>query len=63
LPVAVAPLWQLAHEPGETLEWLNEAGFQAAVRWQESQDAVVAIWVAGLPATMVPLWQVEQVPG
>jgi hypothetical protein len=32
LPVAVLPLWQVAHEPGVTLVWLNVAGIQAVVR-------------------------------
>lgn len=38
------------------------AGVHADVLWQESQDAVVGIWVAGLPFALLPLWQVEQVP-
>ena len=28
--------------------------------WQVSQDAVVAIWVLGLPSAVDPLWQVAQ---
>ncbi|QLQ01501.1 MAG: hypothetical protein HZY77_10135 [Thiobacillus sp.] len=35
----------------------------AVVRWQASQDAVVGMWVVGLPVAVVPLWQVEHVPG
>jgi hypothetical protein len=33
------------------------------VRWQTSHDAVVATCLAGLPLTMLPLWQEKQVPG
>jgi len=42
LPRALEPLWQLAQVPGATLVWLKVAGSQAVVRWQVSQDAVVA---------------------
>jgi hypothetical protein len=35
----------------------------AVVLWQVSQDAVVGMWVVGLPVAVVPLWQVEHVPG
>jgi hypothetical protein len=49
--------------PGVTPAWLNVAGFQAPVLWQVSHEAVVGICVAGLPAAVVPLWQVVQVPG
>jgi hypothetical protein len=35
----------------------------AVVLWQESQAAVVGICPPGLPLAVVPLWQVEQVPG
>ena len=38
------------------------AGVQALVEWQSLHCAVVAIWVAGLPSAVVPLWQDEQVP-
>jgi hypothetical protein len=31
-PVAVEPLWQVAHEPGATPVWLKVAGFQPVVR-------------------------------
>ena len=41
LPVAVEPLWQVAQVPGATLLCVKVAGFQAAVRWQVSQAAVV----------------------
>ncbi|MEO8156557.1 MAG: hypothetical protein ABI648_02090 [Betaproteobacteria bacterium] len=43
--------------------WLNEAGVQAVVRWQASQEAVVEMWPDGLPLAVVPLWQVPQAPG
>jgi hypothetical protein len=43
LPLAVEPLWQLLQLPAATLAWLNFAGVQALVLWQESQDAVVAM--------------------
>jgi len=33
------------------------------VLWHESQAAVVGMWPPGLPVAVVPLWQVEQVPG
>jgi hypothetical protein len=56
-------LWQVAQLPGATPVWLNEAGFQAVVRWQESQDSVVARWVAVFPVARLPLWQVAHAPG
>lgn len=31
--------------------------------WQESQEAEVGMWAAGLPVARVPLWQEAQVPG
>ena len=27
-PVALVPLWQVAHEPGATAVWLNDAGIR-----------------------------------
>ncbi len=33
------------------------------MRWQLSQAALVCTWLAGLPATSVPLWQFWHVPG
>jgi hypothetical protein len=42
LPRALVPLWQVAQVPGVTLAWLNVAGSHAVVRWQVSQEAVVA---------------------
>ncbi len=33
------------------------------VLWQVSQDALVEMWLDFLPLAVVPLWQVEQVPG
>jgi hypothetical protein len=56
-------LWQLVQLPAATLAWLNFAGVQALVLWQLSQDAVVAIWPAGLPLDRLPLWQVVHEPG
>ena len=32
LPVAVEPLWQVAHVPGAIPAWVKVAGFQAVVR-------------------------------
>ena len=43
--------------------WLNVAGVQALVLWHVSQACVVGMCVVGLPLAVVPLWQVEQVPG
>ena len=64
LPVARLPLWQVAHVPAVTLLWSIEpvAGFQAAVWWQVSHDAVVEICAVLLPVAKFPLWQVAQVP-
>jgi len=62
LPRALVPLWQLAQVPGATLAWLNAAGSQAVVRWQESQDAVVTMWLGVLPFAREPLWQEAQDP-
>jgi hypothetical protein len=56
-------LWQVAQVPGTTPAWEKVAGIQAVLRWQVSQEAVVAMWFAGLPLALVPLWQVAQVPG
>ena len=39
------------------------AGTQALVLWQLSHACVVGICVVGLPLAMLPLWQVEHVPG
>ena len=55
LPLAVDPLWQVAHVPGATPVWLNVAGFHAVVRWQVSHAAVVGMCVAGLPLAAEPL--------
>jgi len=38
-----------------TVEWLIVAGFHAVVRWQVSQDAVVRMWLPGLPVALDPL--------
>ncbi|MEQ1661062.1 MAG: hypothetical protein ABL877_00015 [Thiobacillus sp.] len=44
--------------------WLMVAGAQGAfVRWHASQAAVVGMCVVGLPLAVLPLWQVEHVPG
>jgi hypothetical protein len=43
--------------------WLKVAGSQAVVLWHESQDAEVGMCVDGFPLAVLPLWQVEQVPG
>ncbi|HSC94248.1 MAG TPA: hypothetical protein VLC73_04725 [Burkholderiales bacterium] len=42
MPRALVPLWQVAQVPGATPVWLKVAGSQAVVRWQVSQEAVVA---------------------
>jgi hypothetical protein len=62
LPVAVLPLWQVAHAPGVTPEWLKVAGSQAVLLWQVSQEAVVCTCTVGLPVAVTP-WQEAQVPG
>jgi hypothetical protein len=41
---------------------VKDADVQALVLWQASQEAVVGIWVEGLPVAIVPLWQVAQLP-
>src|SRR5215468_10433949 len=53
LPVALVPLWHVAHEPGATLAWLNVAGFHAVVRWQVSHCAVVVMCVVGFTSMLV----------
>ena len=59
-PLAVTPLWQLAHGP-ETLVWSMRAPAKVTVLlWQVSHGAVVAICVRGLPSAITPLWQVAQ---
>ena len=63
MPVAAAPLWQFAQLPATTVRWSKKAGFHAFVRWQASQDAVVAGWLPDLPLAVAPLWQVAHVPG
>jgi hypothetical protein len=35
---------------------------QLVVRWQESQEAVVTTWPAGLPGAVTALWQLVQLP-
>jgi len=42
LPVAVVPLWQVAHVPAATFAWLKAAGRNAVVRWHASHDIEVA---------------------
>jgi hypothetical protein len=42
---------------------LKLAGSHALVRWQLSQEAVVTMCRACLPAAREPLWQAAQVPG
>ena len=55
-PRAWLPLWQVAHVPGATPEWVKLAGAQAVVRWQLSQFADVWTWLADLPRAWLPLW-------
>ena len=52
----------MAQVPADTPVWSNLAGVQADVTWQESHPSVVGMCVAGLPAAVVPLWQLAQVP-
>ena len=54
-PVAVEPLWHVAHEPAVTEPWLKLAGFHAVVRWHWSQAAVVGMWPLFLPVAVDPL--------
>lgn len=62
--------WQAVHcmplrwarYPGETCAYAI-VGVQAVVRWQASQDLVVAKWLPDLPVAVLPLWQVLQLPG
>jgi hypothetical protein len=37
-----------------------KTGANAVVLWQASQALLVLIWVAILPAAVLPLWQPEQ---
>jgi hypothetical protein len=55
-PVAVVPLWQLAHVPVAP-EWSNRAFAQVDVVWQSSQVLLDGTWFAGLPDASRPLWQ------
>ena len=55
LPVAVEPLWHVAHEPAVTELWLKVAGFHARFVWQVSQACEVGTWAALLPVAAVPL--------
>ena len=61
LPVALVPLWQLAHSLTMPV-CVNDAGFHVAVPWQAPHSAAVAMCVACLPVAVVPLWQDEHVP-
>ena len=54
LPVALVPLWQLAHSLTMPV-CVNDAGFHVAVPWQAPHSAAVAICVACLPVAVVPL--------
>ena len=55
LPLAVVPLWHVAHVPGATPVWFIVAGVQPVVLWQVSHDEVVATWPEGLPFAVEPL--------
>ena len=57
LPVAEAPLWQLAQLVAEVkpLWSMPVAGNHALVLWQVPQAAWVGMWPDGLPAVMLPL--------
>lgn len=55
-PLALAPLWQEAHDPGVTPVWLKAAPEKVEVDlWQLSQAAVVCICPLGLPNAVLPL--------
>jgi hypothetical protein len=61
LPVAVMPLWQLAHGIDANRLWFMRAPANVTVlRWQVSQGAVVGICFVGLPSAFTPLWQAAQ---
>jgi hypothetical protein len=61
LPVAVVPLWQLAHGVDANRLWFMRAPANVTVlRWQVSQGAIVGICFAGLPSAFTPLWQAAQ---
>src|SRR5256885_13241032 len=61
MPVAYAPLWQVA-QPVVTPTWLNTAPPQVRVVWQASHSRSVTMCVGPLPCAITPLWQVEQLP-
>src|SRR5256885_4332925 len=61
MPVAYAPLWQVA-QPVVTPTWVNIAPPQVRVVWQASHSRSVTICVGPLPCAITPLWQVEQLP-
>jgi hypothetical protein len=64
LPLAVVPLWQVAHEPGAIPVWLNVApANELKFLWQLSHEAVVWTWFAVFPVALLPLWQVAHEPG
>ena len=52
-PVAFAPSWQLAHAAASP-SWLNRAGTQAMLEWQEPHCAAVGMWLACCPAARTP---------
>jgi hypothetical protein len=61
LPVAVVPLWQLAHGADANWLWFMRAPANVTVlRWQVSQGAVVGMCVVGFPSAFTPLWQAAQ---
>ncbi len=59
LPVAVAPLWQLAQFP-LTPEWSKRTSLQLPVEWQASHALEVGTWVGCFPVACTPLWQLAQ---
>ena len=44
------------------VEWSTLTDVQMLVLWQSSQLLPLAIWVAGFPGAVLPLWQLAQVP-
>src|SRR5262245_4211818 len=61
LPMAMAPLWQVAQPLTMPVWFILVPANDTVLRWQFSQGSVVGMWAAGLAsATVLPLWQVAQ---
>ncbi|TAK53364.1 MAG: hypothetical protein EPO25_11060 [Gammaproteobacteria bacterium] len=59
-PAATVPLWHDAQLPVTWLWSTRVTGRQAELRWQDSQELVVAICVLPRPAVRTPSWQLAQ---